>query len=152
MQRALLWVVEIGVMLFAERLAPSRFHVMDFSVDLSSGSHTNFRRDPRAHEAALNAFFESLHEVQPSRRMAFPPLILRPTELGGYRRHDGISVGGTKYYFLRGAPYCPIAAPPLARSPLYDFCPRAAPAAAEAKYTCYLSGDDAFRSSGGVGS
>ena len=49
---------EIGGMLFAEQLAPSRFCVMDFSVDLSSGSHTNFRRDPGAHEAALNAFFE----------------------------------------------------------------------------------------------
>lgn len=49
---------EIGGMLFAEQLAPSRFRVMDFSVDLYSGSHTNFRRDPRAHEQALNAFFE----------------------------------------------------------------------------------------------
>jgi len=49
---------EIGGMLFAEQLAPSRFRVMDFSVDLSSGSQTNFRRDPGAHEAALNAFFE----------------------------------------------------------------------------------------------
>jgi hypothetical protein len=50
---------EIGGMLFAEQLAPSRFRVMHFSVDLSSGSHTNFRRDLGAHEAALNAFFES---------------------------------------------------------------------------------------------
>jgi hypothetical protein len=49
---------EIGGMLFAEQLAPSRFRVMDFSADLSSGSHTNFTRDPRAHEAALNAFFD----------------------------------------------------------------------------------------------
>jgi proteasome lid subunit RPN8/RPN11 len=49
---------EIGGMLFAEQLAPSRFRVVDFSVDFSFGSHTNFRRDPRAHGAALNAFFE----------------------------------------------------------------------------------------------
>lgn len=49
---------EIGGMLFAEQLAPSCFRVMDFSVDLSSGSHTNFRRDPGVHEAALNDFFE----------------------------------------------------------------------------------------------
>lgn len=49
---------EIGGMLFAEQLVPSRFRVMDFSVDLSSGSPNNFRRDPRAHEAVLNAFFE----------------------------------------------------------------------------------------------
>lgn len=49
---------EIGGMLFAEQLAPGRFRVMDFSVDLYSGSHTNFHRDSHAHEQALNAFFE----------------------------------------------------------------------------------------------
>ncbi len=37
---------ETGGMLFAEQLAPSRFRVMNFSVDLYSGSHTNFRRIP----------------------------------------------------------------------------------------------------------
>jgi proteasome lid subunit RPN8/RPN11 len=49
---------ETGGMLFAEQLAPSRFRVMNFSVDLYSGSHTNFRRHPHTHEQALNAFFE----------------------------------------------------------------------------------------------
>ena len=49
---------EIGGMLFAEQLAPSRFRVIDLSMDLYSGSHSNFRRDPSAHEEALNAFFE----------------------------------------------------------------------------------------------
>lgn len=49
---------EIGGMLFAEQVAAARFRVIDFSVDLDSGSHTNFRREPRAHEQALNAFFE----------------------------------------------------------------------------------------------
>ena len=49
---------EIGGMLFAEQLAPARFRLMDFSVDSSSGSHAHFRRDPVAHTAALNEFFD----------------------------------------------------------------------------------------------
>lgn len=49
---------EAGGMLFAEQLAPGHFRVVDFSVDLSSGSHTWFRRDPRLHEAAFKAFFD----------------------------------------------------------------------------------------------
>jgi len=49
---------EIGGMLFAEQLALSHFRVMDFSVDLYSGSHTSFRRDPRLHQEALNTFFD----------------------------------------------------------------------------------------------
>jgi proteasome lid subunit RPN8/RPN11 len=49
---------EIGGMLFAEQLAPARFRLMDFSVDSSSGSHAHFRRDPAAHTAALNEFFD----------------------------------------------------------------------------------------------
>ena len=48
---------EIGGLLFAEQLAPARFRLMDFSVDISSGSHTHFRRDPQAHRAALSEFF-----------------------------------------------------------------------------------------------
>lgn len=49
---------EIGGMLFAEQLAPNCFRVLDFSIDLHSGSHTNFRRDPAVHKHALDAFFE----------------------------------------------------------------------------------------------
>ena len=49
---------EIGGMLFAEQLAPAHFQLMDFSLDLFSGSHTHFRRDPCVHQQALNEFFE----------------------------------------------------------------------------------------------
>jgi hypothetical protein len=49
---------EIGGMLFAEQLAPAHFRVMDFSLDLFSGSHTHFRREPRMHQKALTEFFE----------------------------------------------------------------------------------------------
>lgn len=49
---------EIGGMLFAEQLAPGSFRIVDFSVDLYSGSHINFQRNPAAHQEALAAFFE----------------------------------------------------------------------------------------------
>lgn len=49
---------ETGGMLFAEQLAPSHFCIIDFSVDLYSGSHTHFRRDPAIHQVASNAFFD----------------------------------------------------------------------------------------------
>src|SRR5690349_16307226 len=49
---------EIGGMLFAEQLEPGKFRVVDLSVDLHSGSQASFRRDPTAHEQALNAFFD----------------------------------------------------------------------------------------------
>lgn len=49
---------ETGGILFAEQMAPGRFRIVDFSVDLYSGSHTTFRRDPRLHQEALNAFFD----------------------------------------------------------------------------------------------
>jgi hypothetical protein len=49
---------EIGGMLFAEQLAPAHFQLMDFSLDLYSGSRVHFRRDPQAHQLAMNAFFE----------------------------------------------------------------------------------------------
>lgn len=45
-------------MLFAEQLAPAHFRLMDFSTDLYSGTHTNFRRDPRLHQKALDEFFD----------------------------------------------------------------------------------------------
>jgi [CysO sulfur-carrier protein]-S-L-cysteine hydrolase len=49
---------EIGGMLFAEQLAPGKFRVIDFSLDLFSGSHTAFRRDPENHQKMLNEFFQ----------------------------------------------------------------------------------------------
>ena len=49
---------EIGGMLMAEQLSPDHFRIVDFSVDSFSGSHTHFRRDPQAHRAALDDFFE----------------------------------------------------------------------------------------------
>ncbi len=49
---------EIGGMLFAEQLVPARFRLLDFSIDSSSGSPARFRRDPAAHAAALNEFFD----------------------------------------------------------------------------------------------
>jgi integrative and conjugative element protein (TIGR02256 family) len=49
---------EIGGMVFAEQLAPDHFCVVDFSLDTFSGSHTTFRRDPRAHRQTLEDFFE----------------------------------------------------------------------------------------------
>jgi [CysO sulfur-carrier protein]-S-L-cysteine hydrolase len=48
---------EIGGMLFAEQVAPGKFRVVDFSVDLFSGSHTAFRRDPETHHTTLDEFF-----------------------------------------------------------------------------------------------
>jgi [CysO sulfur-carrier protein]-S-L-cysteine hydrolase len=48
---------EIGGMLMAEQLAPGKFHVVDFSLDSYSGSHTAFRRDPKMHQKTLDEFF-----------------------------------------------------------------------------------------------
>lgn len=48
---------EIGGMLFAEQLRPGRFRIVDFSLDVFSGSHTSFRRDPLTHRKMLDEFF-----------------------------------------------------------------------------------------------
>jgi integrative and conjugative element protein (TIGR02256 family) len=48
---------EIGGMLLAEQLKPGRFCIVDFSLDSFSGSHTEFRRDPEAHQNTLDEFF-----------------------------------------------------------------------------------------------
>ena len=48
---------EIGGILLAEQLAPGHFRVVDFSLDLCSGSHASFRRDPAVHQKAMDAFF-----------------------------------------------------------------------------------------------
>ncbi len=49
---------EIGGMLFAEQISSGHFRIIDFSLDLFSGSHANFRRDPDVHRKMLDAFFE----------------------------------------------------------------------------------------------
>lgn len=49
---------EIGGMLFSEQLAVGHFLVVDFSVDMTSGGHASFQRDPRLHEEALTSFYE----------------------------------------------------------------------------------------------
>src|SRR6516164_2846562 len=48
---------EIGGMLLAEQLAAGDFRIIDFSLDVSSGSHTAFRRDPQSHQNTLDEFF-----------------------------------------------------------------------------------------------
>lgn len=48
---------EVGGMLLGEQIAPSRFRVVDVTVDLRTGSHSAFRRDPAAHRQALDDFF-----------------------------------------------------------------------------------------------
>ncbi len=48
---------EIGGMIFAEQLAPAHFRVIDFSLDVHSGSHATFNRDPDVHRQALDDFF-----------------------------------------------------------------------------------------------
>ena len=50
---------EIGGVLLAEQLAPGHFCIADFSLDLYSGSHANFRRDPAVHQKAMDVFFEN---------------------------------------------------------------------------------------------
>lgn len=48
---------EIGGILFAKQIAPSKFRVIDFSVERNTGSSTHFVRDPNAHRAATEDFF-----------------------------------------------------------------------------------------------
>lgn len=48
---------EIGGMIFAEQLAPAHFRVMDLSLDVHSGAHASFNRDPNVHRQALDEFF-----------------------------------------------------------------------------------------------
>jgi proteasome lid subunit RPN8/RPN11 len=72
---------EIGGMLFAEQSAPGKFRVIDFSLDLFSGSHTAFRRDPRVHRKMLDEFFERTgHDYQ------------RFNYLGEWHSHPSFSV------------------------------------------------------------
>ena len=50
---------EIGGVLLAEQLALGHFRVIDFTLDLHSGSPANFRRDPAVHQKVLDTFFEN---------------------------------------------------------------------------------------------
>src|ERR1700730_14462817 len=72
---------EIGGMLFAEQTAPGKFRVIDFSLDLFSGSHTTFRRDPEIHRKKLDEFFRRTgHDY------------LRFNYLGEWHSHPSFSV------------------------------------------------------------
>lgn len=72
---------EIGGMLMAEQLTPGHFRIVDFSLDVFSGSHTHFRRDPRTHQKALDEFFERTGRDFP-----------RFNYLGEWHSHPSISV------------------------------------------------------------
>lgn len=48
---------EIGGILMGEQLKPGEFRVIDFSLDDTSGSATQFVRLPERHNAVLDAFF-----------------------------------------------------------------------------------------------
>jgi len=72
---------EIGGMLFAEQSAPGKFRVVDVSLDLFSGSHTAFRRDPKIHRKMLDEFFQRTgHDYQ------------RFNYLGEWHSHPSFSV------------------------------------------------------------
>jgi integrative and conjugative element protein (TIGR02256 family) len=72
---------EIGGMLFAEQLEPSRFCIVDFSLDLSSGTNTRFQRDPTLHRQELDRFFDRTgHDYQ------------RFNYLGEWHSHPSFSV------------------------------------------------------------
>ena len=44
--------------MLAEQLAPAHFRILDVSVDVHSGSHASFRRDPAVHQKTVETFFE----------------------------------------------------------------------------------------------
>ncbi|MCH8478927.1 MAG: Mov34/MPN/PAD-1 family protein [Wenzhouxiangella sp.] len=49
---------EIGGMIMGEEVCDQTFQVVDFSVDATSGTNSNFVRDANQHDQALSAFFE----------------------------------------------------------------------------------------------
>ncbi len=49
---------EIGGLLMAEQLRPAHFRILELSIDVCSGAHMCFRRDPETHQRALDEFFE----------------------------------------------------------------------------------------------
>lgn len=49
---------EIGGLLFGEHVEGDLFRVLDASVQTTGGTNVHFKRDPKAHKAALEAFFE----------------------------------------------------------------------------------------------
>lgn len=49
---------EIGGMMMGEEVGDQVFQVVDFSVDATSGTNTNFVRDADHHDQVLSAFFK----------------------------------------------------------------------------------------------
>lgn len=49
---------EIGGLIMAEELEDQKFRIVDFSVDIKSGSRSNFVRDSDQHEQALLEFYQ----------------------------------------------------------------------------------------------
>lgn len=50
---------EIGGMLLANQLSEGHFRVIDFSVDVNSGSSSSFLRDPTIHRNSIETFFKN---------------------------------------------------------------------------------------------
>jgi len=49
---------EIGGMIMGEEIGDQKFRIVDFSVDIRSGTRSSFIRDADEHEEALSKFFE----------------------------------------------------------------------------------------------
>lgn len=49
---------EIGGLMMGEEIGDLQFQIVDFSVDATSGTSSNFVRDADQHDQALSAFFE----------------------------------------------------------------------------------------------
>ncbi len=49
---------EIGGMIMGEQIADQQFRIVEFSVDVTSGTRTNFVRDAEQHNLVLKEFFE----------------------------------------------------------------------------------------------
>lgn len=49
---------EIGGMIMGEEVDDRTFKIVDFSVDATSGTNSNFVRDANQHDEALDAFFK----------------------------------------------------------------------------------------------
>ncbi|WP_152048331.1 Mov34/MPN/PAD-1 family protein [Aureimonas psammosilenae] len=49
---------EIGGLLMAEHLSARRFRLVDLTIQTAGGTRASFERDPRRHQADLDAFFE----------------------------------------------------------------------------------------------
>jgi [CysO sulfur-carrier protein]-S-L-cysteine hydrolase len=49
---------EIGGIVMGEQISPDSFRIVDFSVDVTTGTAAHFVRSPEQHTAALQAFYE----------------------------------------------------------------------------------------------